>query len=430
MPFPISQISAGDTAWVLASCALVLLMTPGLAFFYGGMVRAKNVLGMLMQNYAAIMVVSVLWVVVGFSLAFGEQGNGHGGSLQRFIGNFHFYGLHHMEQVIPGFSTATIPPLAFVIFQLMFAIITPALITGSIADRAKFGTWVVFCGLWSLLVYSPVAHWVFSPTGYLFGKGAEDFAGGTVVHINAGIAGVALAIVLGKRKGWPKEQMKPHNLPFTMLGAALLWFGWFGFNAGSALGANTLASYAFINTNTATATAMAGWLLVEKLRDGHATSLGAASGAVAGLVAITPAAGFVTPLGSAALGLIAGIICAFAVTLKYKVGLDDSLDVAGVHLIGGIAGSLMVGFFGDKHVSGVNGLFHGGGWHLFNMQALAVGMVLVYSFTVSLVLGFILHKTMGFRISEEAEVEGMDSSIHAETAYETPATVGLGRMVG
>ena len=429
MPFDLSSIDTGATAWVLASSALVLLMTPGLAFFYGGMVRGKNVLAMLMQNFAAIMVVGFLWVFVGFSLAFGQQG----GSLAKWVGNFHFYGLHHIGQVVPGYVggfAQVIPPIVFVIFQMMFAIITPALITGAIADRAKFGTWVIFCGLWSLLVYSPVAHWVFSPTGYLFGKGALDFAGGTVVHINAGIAGVALAIVLGKRKGWPKEQMKPHNVPHTMLGAALLWFGWFGFNAGSALGANELAGYAFINTNTATATAMAGWLIVEKLRDGHSTSLGAASGAVAGLVAITPAAGFITPLSAALLGLIAGAVCALAVSLKYKIGLDDSLDVAGVHLVGGIIGSLGVGILADVRVNsfGANGVIRHGGWHLFNMQALAVGMVIVYSFTVSLILGKILDLTIGFRVKEEDEVTGLDQALHAETAYETAATAGLGRM--
>jgi Amt family ammonium transporter len=419
----------GDTAWVLASAALVLLMTPGLAFFYGGMVRGKNALTMLMQNYICIGIVSVAWVVVGYTLAFGRDGFGNHG----WLGNFHQFGLAHMQEAVAGYMPhQTIPPLVFVAFQLMFAVITPALITGSIADRTKFGAFCVFVTLWSILVYSPVAHWVFSPEGWLFKRGAEDFAGGTVVHINAGIAGVALAVILGKRAGWPKEQMKPHNLPFTLLGAGLLWFGWFGFNAGSALGANQLAGYAFMNTNTATAAAMLAWLLVEKLRDGHATTLGAASGAVAGLVAITPAAGYVSPLGSIAIGVAAGAICAIAVTLKFKLGLDDALDVGGVHLVGGIIGSLMVGLFGTKMVGGVNGVFYGGGWHLFKEQALAVGVVIVFSGGMTLIIGKIIDMTMGLRVTKDVELSGLDQALHAETAYEAPtfAGGGHGTLVG
>ena len=317
----------GDTAWVLVSAALVLLMTPGLAFFYGGMVRGKNVLGMLMQNYVAIGVVSVLWVLVVYSLAFGKSGFGG------FAGNLHQWGLGHMNEPVVGGVGATIPPLAFVAFQLMFAVITPALITGSTADRFKFSSYVVFIGLWVVLVYAPIAHWVFSPEGWLFQKGAEDFAGGTVVHANAGAAGIAMAILLGRRKGWPKERMRPHNVPYVLLGAGLLWFGWFGFNAGSSLGANNLTGYAFVNTNTATAAALLGWLIVEKLRDGHATTLGAASGAVAGLVAITPAAGFVSPVGAIFLCLIAGAVCSSWTTIKFKLGLDDALDVGAAHVV-------------------------------------------------------------------------------------------------
>ncbi len=334
------ETNTGDTAWVLASAALVLIMTPGLAFFYGGMVRAKNVLTMLMQNFICIGIVSVLWVVVQFSLAFGK-GSG-------IIGDLHYAGLGHMiaNTQLPGYTTLTIPPMVFSMFQLMFAVITPALFTGAIADRMKFAPFCALVTLWSLVVYAPIAHWVFSPEGWLFKRGAEDFAGGTVVHANAGAAGLALAIYLGKRKGWRKDPMRPHNLPFVLLGCALLWFGWFGFNAGSALGANGLAGIAFVNTNTATAAAMLGWLVAEKIRDGHPTTLGAASGAVAGLVAITPAAGFVSPVGSIILGLIAGAVCCYATGMKFKFGFDDALDVVGVHLVGGVAGALLIGLLG------------------------------------------------------------------------------------
>lgn len=436
MPFDFSQIDTGATAWLLASSALVLLMTPGLAFFYGGMVRAKNVLGMLMQNFICIGIVSIVWVLITYSIAFGGK--------NAYFGGFHFAGLMHMDQVVPGYPGAhqvltptnsalahTIPPLVFVAFQLMFAVITPALISGSSADRVKFGAFVVFVTLWATVVYAPVAHWVFSPTGWLFKKGAEDFAGGTVVHINAGAAGLALAIVAGKRKGWPKAQMKPHNLPYVLLGAGLLWFGWFGFNSGSALDANNLAAYAFVNTNTATAAAMVAWLITEKLRDGHSTSLGAASGAVAGLVAITPAAGFVTPMGSLAIGLIAGVICCLACALKFKIGVDDSLDVGGVHLIGGMTGALLIGLFGDKITGvGINGVFKGGGWHLMKLQVIAVVVVLFYSLIVSLILAFLIKITMGLRVTEEEEMEGLDLTQHAETAYDQGVTVGslTGRM--
>ncbi len=404
--------AAGDTAWVLASAALVLLMTPGLAFFYGGMVRGKNVLGMLMQNYVAIGIVSVLWVLVVYSLAFSS--NGFGG----FAGNLHQFGLAHMNEPVAG-EAIDIPPLAFVAFQLMFAVITPALITGSTADRFKFSAYVIFISLWVVLVYGPIAHWVFSPEGWLFKKGAEDFAGGTVVHANAGAAGVAMAILLGKRKGWPKERMRPHNVPYVLLGAGLLWFGWFGFNAGSALAANNLAGYAFVNTNTATAAALLGWIIIEKIRDGHATTLGAASGAVAGLVAITPAAGFVSPVGAIFLGLIAGAVCSLCTTIKFKLGLDDALDVGAVHLVGGVLGALLIGFFGTKATGiGADGLFYGGSAHLLRLQAEGVGATVGYSFVATMIIGYVLKKTIGIRMTDEQQMIGMDESLHAESAYD------------
>ena len=309
--------------------------------------------------------------------------------------------------------------MVFVAFQLMFAIITPALITGGTADRLKFGSWVAFSSLWLILVYAPVAHWVFSPLGWLAKKGAEDFAGGTVVHANAGAAALAVCLVIGKRKGWPKERMRPHNVPFILLGAGLLWFGWFGFNAGSALSANTLSAYAFVNTNTATAAALLAWMLTEKLRDGHATTFGAASGAIAGLVAITPACGFVSPMGSIVIGLAAGVICCLATGLKNIFKFDDALDVVGVHLVGGILGALLIGLFGTAMVNGANGVFYHGGWTLMGHQILAVAAVVAYSFIVSYILALLIEKTVGFRVSEEDEVAGLDLSQHAETAYES-----------
>jgi ammonium transporter, Amt family len=426
VPFDFDSVDTGATAWVLASGALVLLMTPGLAFFYSGMVRAKHALAMLMQNYVTIGIVSLVWVVAGFSLAFGK-GNG-------FIGDLHFAGLQHMGDAIPGYVdnfAQVIPPMVFVIFQLMFAVITPALITGSTADRWKFGAFVPFVVLWSVLVYSPVAHWVFSPEGWLFKRGALDFAGGTVVHINAGIAGLALAIFLGRRRGWPSQPMRPHNVPFVLLGAGLLWFGWFGFNAGSALGANQLAGYAFVNTNTATAVALLAWIGVEKLRDGKATTLGAASGAVAGLVAITPCAGFISPLGSIAVGAIAGGGCALAVALKGLVRIDDSLDVVAVHLIGGILGSLCVGLFAtvDTNPLGADGLFYGGGWSLLGKQALAVVSVIAYTFVMTMIIAFVVNLVIKMRVPAEVEDEGLDYALHGETAYEF-STLGGSPSIG
>ena len=418
-------LNSGDTAWVLASTALVLLMTPGLSLFYGGMVRAKSVLNMMMMSMITIGIVSVLWVIYGFELAFGYKAD------SPWYGNISFSGL---GGVVNDFTNNggiyPIPVLVFAAFQLMFAIITPALISGAIADRTKFTAWAVFVAIWSTLVYFPVAHWVFAfgnkvgdtitGTGYLAGKGIQDFAGGTAVHINAGAAGLALALILGKRVGWRRESMRPHSLPLVMLGAGLLWFGWFGFNAGSSLAANGTAGLAFMNTQVAAAAGLLGWLLVEKIRNGHATSLGAASGAVAGLVAITPACAFVAPWAAVVIGLVAGGLCALAVSIKYALGFDDSLDVVAVHLVGGIWGSLSIGLFGTSAVNsiGLDGLFYGGGTTLLLKQALGVGMVLAYSFLATLVIGFIIEKTIGFRVKKDAEVEGVDLSEHAETAYE------------
>ncbi|MGH9119992.1 MAG: ammonium transporter [Acidimicrobiales bacterium] len=408
------EIDAGNTAWVLVSCALVLFMTPGLAFFYGGMVRSKNVLGMLMQNFFAMGLISVIWAVVGFSLAFGGD--------NAWIGDFEFAFLAKLSDplaTIPGFEDVlTIPAIAFMAFQLMFAIITPALITGATADRLKFAGYALFIGLWSVLVYSPIAHWVFSPNGWLFDLGALDFAGGTVVHINAGIAALAAILVVGKRRGYPSEPMLPHNLPYTLLGAGILWFGWFGFNAGSALGANLQAAQAFVNTNMAAAAAMLGWLIVERIKGGHATTLGAASGLVAGLVAITPCAGFVTGFSAVAIGLIAGILCYLALSLKRVFRLDDSLDVLAVHLVGGTVGSLLLGLFAAEEFGG---LLFGGGASLLGDQLVAVGATLVFSFVVSLVIAKVVDVTVGLRVDEPAEIEGLDISQHAESAYSTVA---------
>ena len=418
-------LNGGDTAWMLASSALVLLMTPGLAFFYGGMVRTKSVLNMMMMSMVTIGIVSVLWVIYGFEIAFGHKAD------SPWIGGLGLSGLgSSVNEFANNGGVYPIPLLVFAAFQLMFAIITPALISGAIADRAKFSAWAVFVAIWSTIVYFPVAHWVFAfgnkvgdtvtGVGYLAGKGLEDFAGGTAVHINAGAAGLALAIVLGKRIGWRKESMRPHSLPLVMLGAGLLWFGWFGFNAGSSLAANGIAGLAFMNTQVATAGAVIGWLLTEKIRNGHATSLGAASGVVAGLVAITPACAFVAPWAAVVIGFIAGILCALAVGLKYKFGFDDSLDVVGVHLVGGIWGSLSIGLFGASAVNsiGLDGLFYGGGTALLAKQSIGVGLVAAYSFIVTLVIGFAIEKTIGFRVSREVEVEGIDLKEHAESAYE------------
>src|SRR3978361_1482164 len=410
---------------MLASSALVLLMTPALAFFYGGMVRAKHTLAMLMQNFAAIAIVSVTWVVIGFAWAFGGTG--------KYIGDNHYFLMHHITDVVPTLGSAqTTPTMVFVAFQLTFAIITPALITGSTADRWKFGAFVAFVAAWSILIYAPVAHGVFNGYGFLNQSMrpaakffAEDFAGGTVVHINAGAAGLAMALVLGKRRGWPRENMRGHNLPLVRPGAGLLWFGWFGFNAGSALAANNLAAYAWMNTNTATATAMLGWLIVEKVRYGKSTALGAASGAVAGLVAITPCAGFVSVTGALFIGLLAGVGCAFAIGLKNKFGYDDSLDVVGVHFVGGWIGTLCIGFFSTTLVNPLrnDGTFYGGGGrfgggNLLMHQAIAAGVVTVFSFVGTAIIALVINLVIRNRVSEEDEVAGLDTAVPGESAYE------------
>ncbi|WGW13070.1 ammonium transporter [Saxibacter everestensis] len=429
-------MDTGDTAWVLTSAALVLLMTPGLALFYGGMTRAKGVLNMMMLSFGALALISVLWVLYGFSMAFGTDVAGG------LLGDpFQYLGLQGLLDTAvndageyTGAMAGTLPAIVFVAFQAVFAIITVALISGSIADRAKFGAWLIFAGVWATLVYFPVAHWVFDfetvsgegGGGWIGNRlGALDFAGGTAVHINAGAAALALALVLGRRKGFGSAAMRPHNLPLVMLGAGLLWFGWFGFNAGSAVAANAVAGYAFVNTLAAPAAAILGWLLIEKIRDGHPTSLGAASGAVAGLVAITPAANSITPVWATVLGLIAGVLCALAVGLKYRWKYDDSLDVVGVHLVGGLVGTLFIGLVAsaDAPAGGV-GLFYGGGLELLGKQALGSVAVLVYSFVMAYIIGIVIEKTIGFRVSEEDEFTGVDLTVHAETAYDLEGNEG------
>ncbi len=433
-------MDTGDTAWVLASAALVLLMTPGLALFYGGMVRAKSVLNMMMMSFGALALISVLWVLYGYSMAFGDDvGGGLLGDPLEFFGLKSLMGTEGIDKGFAATSLVfTIPSLAFVAFQAVFAIITVALISGAIADRAKFGAWMVFSGIWATIVYFPVAHWVFAFDGAESETGgwiantllAIDFAGGTAVHVNAGAAGLALAIVLGRRVGWKRDPMRPHNLPLVMIGAGLLWFGWFGFNAGSALSANGQAAEVWVTTMVATGAAALGWLLTERIRDGHATSLGAASGVVAGLVAITPSCSSVTPVGAILVGAIAGVLCALAVGLKFKLNVDDSLDVVGVHLVGGLWGTLAVGLFASATATaGVDGLFYGGGVDQLWRQAVGAFAVLVFSFVVTLVIGFGIDKTIGFRLDREDEVEGIDGVEHAESGYDFATSGGGGRTL-
>jgi ammonium transporter, Amt family len=430
----------GDTAWMLASAALVLLMTPGLAFFYGGMVRSKGVLNMIMMSVSAMGVVSVLWVLYGYSLAFGNDTFHLFGDPTQFFGLKGLIGGNGAAAVAadPATGTAakavvdiplvgTIPATVFVAFQLMFAIITVALISGAVADRIKFGGWLLFSALWVTVVYFPVAHWVFAFDGVTSESGgwianqlkAVDFAGGTAVHINAGTAGLVLAIILGKRRGWPKSPMRPHNLTLVMLGAGLLWFGWYGFNAGSATSSNGTAGTTFVTTTVATAAAMLAWLLTERIRDGHATSLGAASGIVAGLVAITPSCSSVNVLGALVIGVAAGVLCALAVGLKFKFGFDDSLDVVGVHLVGGVVGTLLVGLVAAPEApAGVSGLLYSGSFDQLWRQAVGAGAVLIYSAIGTAIVALIVKYTIGLRIDAEDEVNGIDEAEHAETAYE------------
>jgi Amt family ammonium transporter len=404
-------IDTGDTAFILVSAALVLFMTPGLAFFYGGMVRGKNVLGTLMQSFVAIAIISVQWVLLGYTLSFGPDRGG-------FIGGLDWLGLQGVGVEPNADYAATIPHQAFMIYQCMFAVITPALITGAIAERMRFKAYVVFMILWATLVYDPIAHWVWAVGGYLRGMGALDFAGGTVVHISSGISALVAALVLGKRRGFPDTPMPPHNLPFTVLGAGILWFGWFGFNAGSALGAGGLATSAFVATNTAAAAATLAWMLMDTFTKGKPTALGAASGAVAGLVAITPAAGFVSPLASIAIGALGGVVCFSAVAMRGKTGVDDSLDVFGVHGVGGTLGALLTGVFASKAINsaGADGLLHGNPKQL-GIQALAVLITVVYSAVITFVLLKVIDLVMGLRVSDEGEEAGLDVDQHRESAY-------------
>ncbi len=405
------KVDTGDTSWILISSALVMLMTPGLALFYGGMVRSKNVLGTIMQSFIALSVITIQWVLYGYSLAFGPD-------IGHVIGSLDWIGLKGVGlDPFPDYS-ATIPHQAFMIFQMMFAVITPALITGAFAERFKFKTYLVFLILWATFVYDPLAHWVWGVGGWIRNLGALDFAGGLVVHISSGIAALAATLVVGKRKGYGDEPMPPHNLTMTLLGAALLWFGWFGFNGGSAVASGSLATSAFVVTHVSTAAAALSWMVAEWAHRGNPTVLGAASGAVAGLVAITPASGFVGPVSAIIIGLAAGVACYLAITLKTKLGYDDSLDVVGVHGVGGTWGALATGLFASKAINsaGNDGLFFGNP-SLVGIQALSVISAWVYSFAVTLLILKVLDWTMGLRVSEEHEVNGLDLSLHNESGY-------------
>ncbi|WP_260575507.1 ammonium transporter [Mycolicibacterium brumae] len=439
-PFGPDGLSAGDTAWVLTSAALVLLMTPALAFFYGGLSRQKSVLNMMMMSFSSIGVVGIIYVLWGYSMSFASAHTGGSDFWGVFDNPFSLFGLSQLtevreidgvEQFVSG-GFGTVPAMVWVAFQLTFAVITVALISGAVAERMRFGTWLAFAGIWATLVYFPLAHMVWgggllsgsehSIASWIFGYDAEaeaanvapiDFAGGTVVHINAGMAALVLAVLLGKRAGFGKMAYRPHNIPFVMLGAALLWFGWFGFNVGSEGAADMIAGAVWINTTAATAAAMMGWLLVERIRDGHATSVGAASGIVAGLVAITPACGSLSAIGSLALGAVAGILSALAIGLKYKWGYDDSLDVVGVHLVAGLWGTVGIGFLALD-----TGLFYGGGFSQLVIQIVIALVALIFTAIMTVVVLFIV-KPLGWRISAEDEHTGIDETVHAETAYET-----------
>jgi ammonium transporter, Amt family len=404
------HIDTGDTAWLLGCTALVLFMTPGLAIFYGGMVRSKHVLAMLAQNFAVVAVVSIVWALLAYTVAFGHW-NG-------LLGDTRFAGFAHPREPVPGLHL-TVPPLAFAAFQMMFAVITAALLTGAAADRMRFGPFLLFAALWSLIVYAPLAHWVFSPTGWLARQGVLDFAGGTVVETNAGASALALVLVLGRRRGWPREAMAPHSLPLTLLGAGILWFGWFGFNAGSALASGDLAAQALISTHLAGCGGLLGWIALEKRATGHATTLGAASGAVAGLVAITPAAGFVNSVAAIAIGFLAGVAGLYAVRLKFRLGYDDSLDVVAVHGVCGVLGTLAVGICASRSVNAAgHGLIDGGGFALLGHQALAVVVAASFAFAATALIAVAVQRTIGLRVAPQVELQGLDMAIHAETAYE------------
>jgi Amt family ammonium transporter len=408
------HFDSGDTAWVLGSAALVLFMTPGLALFYGGMVRSKNVLAMMVANLATIAVVSIVWAVLAYSLAFGPDA---GGGL---VGNLHLGGLAHSTQPVPGFNL-TVPPLAFAAFQMMFAVITAALLTGTAAERTTFAGFLAFAVLWTLVVYAPIAHWVFSPEGWLARRGVLDFAGGTVVEINSGASALALALVIGRRYGWPREAVAPHSLPLTVMGAGILWFGWFGFNAGSALSSGDLAAQALVGTQLAACGGLLAWCGVERIRTGRPTTLGAASGAVAGLVAITPAAGYVNSMAAILIGIVGGAVGAYAVTLKFRAGYDDALDVVGVHGACGLVGTLLVGVFASRSVNNnirYRGIVDGGGLHLLGVEALAVVITIGWAFCVTWLVATVVQRTIGLRVSDADELEGLDTALHAESAYD------------
>jgi len=407
------KIDSGDTAWVLASTALVLLMTaPGLAMFYGGLVRRKNVLSTMMQSFFILCLISIQWILWGYSIGFGPD-VGH------LFGNLSWFGLNHVGLTANADYAPTIPHQLYVLFQMMFAVITPALITGAFAERIKFSTFVVFSLVWATLVYDPIAHWVWGKDGWLHNLGALDFAGGTVVHMSSGFSALVLALVMGRRKGYPRITPPPHNVTYTLIGAALLWFGWFGFNAGSAVQANELAVSAFINTNTATAAAAIGWVILDWIFAGKPTILGAATGAVAGLVAITPASGFVSPISSIWIGLIVAVVCyIFVVVIKQRLKYDDSLDTFGVHGVGGTIGALTTGLFAQKIINsgGADGLLFGNP-HQFLVNAIGAGATIVYSVVMTLIIALILNATMGLRVKEQDEAIGLDNTQHKESAY-------------
>ncbi len=406
-----NTISAGDTAFLLASAGLVLLMTPALGLFYGGMVRNKNVLGTIMHSLIMIALISFEWVFIGYTMSFGPDIGG-------FIGDLSWFGLAGVGTAPSTSYATTVPHLVFMIYQCMFAIITPALITGAFAERMKFGPFIVFSVLWAVLVYNPVCHWIWGSGGWLGQRGVLDFAGGLVVHLTSGAAALAAAIVVGPRKGFRRESFLPHNLPMTLLGTGLLWFGWFGFNGGSALAANGVAATAFVATHLAGMAGMTSWCIMEKFRQGNATTLGAASGAIAGLATVTPAAGFISPVSAMVIGIIAGVACYTAVSMKNRLGYDDSLDVVGIHGLGGLLGTLCLGLFASKLVNpdGADGLLAGNP-AFFATEAFGVLVVLVYAFAVSFVLLKIVNAIFGLRVSLEEEVMGLDLSQHSETAY-------------
>ena len=418
-------MNTGDTAWVLTAAALVLFMVPGLALFYGGMVSSRNVLVMLQQNMFPLGLITILWVLVGYSLAFG---NDLGGGL---AGNLDVFGLRHLSTspapnlhvVVPGVS---IPTLAFVAYMMMFAIITPALVTGATADRLKFAGYAVFLGLWSLIVYAPIAHWLWSPQGWLTKRGAQDWAGGLVVHASAGAAVLALLLVIGRRRWWPDASTRPHSIPLVVLGAGILWFGWFGFNAADGLQANGVAAQALLNTQVAAAAAMLVWLLIEHFTEGHATVLGGVTGAVAGLATITPCAGYVNSYSAILIGALAGLLCHLALRLKVFLRLDDALDVIAVHFMGGVLGSFLLGFFGNHGINsiGANGLFFGGGVHLLGNQVLAIAAVVAYSFCLTWLIATAVQRTIGLRVRSTDE-SNLDRVQEGMSAYALDGVAGL-----